>query len=36
MDKIELLKKIKALAEQGIDGEKSNATELYNKPIKTI
>ena len=34
MDKIELLKKIKALAEQGIDGEKSNATELYNKLLK--
>ena len=34
MDKIELLKKIKALADRGIDGEKSNATELYNKLLK--
>ena len=34
MEKIELLKKIKTLSEQGIDGEKSNATELYNKLLK--
>ena len=34
MDKIELLKRVKALAEQGIHGEKTNANELYNKLLK--
>jgi hypothetical protein len=31
MDKIEFLQKIKALADDGIDGEKSNAQKLLNK-----
>ena len=34
MDKIELLKRVKTLAEQGIHGEKTNANELYNKLLK--
>ena len=34
MNKIELLKRIKALAEQGISGEKTNSNELYNKLLK--